>query len=813
MTASYATYLFSIKGNSKHISVTNLCAFESISIIFRVQIHFASTIEINDYEKLIGNESLLTILNDYDEYGDTDRYFQGIIRKLEYVGADGDYFLYEAEMVPKFWQLSLRKNCRIFQETTTQEIVKKLLEEGGIDSDHYRFALVNEKHNRGFCVQYNESDFDFISRLLEEEGIYYFFEHYKDKHVMVMCDDKTIHSPIKGDKSIVFNPGGMEGDEESIYSFTFSQRMKSGEYTHRNFFFKRTTLDLTAKESAPNKESFEVYEYPSLHTTQARGNELAKARSEELATMQKQGNGCSTSCRLIPGCTFTLVNHDSTVLNTDYLITSTVFSGEQPQSLEEGNGDGYLFDVEFTVIPASAQFRPARTREKPFVKGLQTATVVGPKGEEIHTDDYGRVRVQFHWDREGKRNDKSSCWIRVGQAWGGLSRGAQYIPRIGDEVLVDFLEGDPDRPIITGSLYNSDNMPINSLKKSITQSGFRTKTHKGKGFHELRFDDAKGKEEIYLQSEKDWNVLVKNRKGQTVGGDSGTVIAKNCDLSVGGDSYTIVTGKSTEIAKEIIIGTSDKITIVTGGSSIVISPAGVEINGAIVKVNCGGGAPMPQKRPVSGCTGKGGSSGGGGGKSAGGASSPTPASGKPSSSAPSTTPAQTPETKEITDPTASSAIEKPLDTFKGTVPSGGWAELDSAGSVPEYDGWTLGPVSQGASGLGDLVSSGSSSPLLKGAGLPGAGALVSSATSSLPGDLKNRVSQVASVIQNPASLKDIAVNEGRNRLNRELNNAKGNLLEKTGIVEAQNEANRELNTLRDILKSPRIKQEDLLKKF
>jgi type VI secretion system secreted protein VgrG len=785
-----------------------------MSIIFRVQIHFATTIEINDYDKLIGSESLLTILNDYDEYGDTDRYFHGIIRKLEYVGADGDYFLYEAEMVPKFWQLSLRKNCRIFQETTTQEIVKKLLEEGGIDSEHYRFALINEKRDRGFCVQYNESNFDFISRLLEEEGIYYFFEHYKDKHVMVMCDDKTMHSPIQGDKSIVFNPGGMEGDEESIYSFTFSQRMRSGEYTHRNFFFKRTTLDLTAKESAPNKESFEVYEYPSLHTTQERGNELAKARSEELAAMQKQGNGCSTSCRLIPGYTFTLFGHDSKVLNTDYLITSTVFSGEQPQSLEEGNGDGFLFDVEFTVIPASAQFRPARTREKPFVKGLQTATVVGPEGAEINTDEYGRVRVQFHWDREGKRDDRSSCWIRVGQAWGGLSRGAQYIPRIGDEVLVDFLEGDPDRPIITGSVYNSDNMPINSLKKSITQSGFRTKTHKGKGFHELRFDDAKGKEEIYLQSEKDWNINIKNRKGQTVGGDSGTVIAKNCDQSVGGDSYTIVTGKSTEIAKEIIIGTSDKITIVSGGSSIVISPAGVEINGAIVKVNCGGGASMPAKRPVTGNTGKGGSSGGGGGKSAGGgASSPTPASGKPSAAAPSTTPAQTPETKAITNSAAPPGTEKPLDTFKGTVPSGGWKELDSAGSVPEYDGWTLGPVSQGASGLGDLVSSGSSSPLLKGAGLPGAGDLVSSATSSLPGDLKNRVSQVASVLQNPASLKDTAVNEGKNRLNRELNNAKDNLLEKTGIGEAQNEANQELNKLRDLLKSPRIKQEDLLKKF
>jgi hypothetical protein len=236
----------------------------------------------------------------------------------------------------------------------------------------------------------------------------------------------------------------------------------------------------------------------------------------------------------------------------------------------------------------------------------------------------------------------------------------------------------------------------------------------------------------------------------------------------------------------------------------------------MIYVKDGSFAPLPKVQPVSGALAGGATASGrsGGGKSAGGDASSTPLStGKPSSATASAPPAQAPEAKAITDSAAPPDTEKPLDTFKGTVPSGGWTELDTAGSVPEYDGWTLGPVSQGTSGLGDLVSSGSTSPLLKGAVLPGTGDLVSSATSSLPGDLKNRVSQAASVIQNPASLKDAAVNEGRNRLNQEINKAKGKLLEKTGIVDAQNEANQELNKLRDLLKSPRIKKEDLIKKF
>jgi type VI secretion system secreted protein VgrG len=740
--------------------VVHFSANEWISFPYSVEVGCCTLTEIKKVDDILGKNALLTVINNDKISGGNDRYFHGVIRRFEYTGRNGQYYLYGAEVVPSFQQLCLRKNFRIFQDMQTQIIIHKILEEWGIASDYHRFALVNQNRMRGTCVQYGETDFDFITRLMEEEGIFYFFEHYKDKHVLVMSDNTAVHLPIKGKPSITVNSNdGLVLEKESINSFSLSVRQRPGVYTHRNFTFKNPPLNLTAQNTGTNPARFEIYEYPALHVEPDRGERLAEARLEQLTALQKQGHGRSSSCRLTPGYKFTLTNHEANSLNDEYLIIEVTHSGSQPQCLEEKAGGGFSYDNTFTVIPAKTTFRPQSPGEKPTVKGVQTAIVVGPKGEEIHTDDYGRVRVQFHWDREGKRDERSSCWIRCGQSWGGLTRGSQFIPRIGDEVLVDFIDGDPDRPLIVGSVYNSDNMPINSLKKSITQSGFRTKTHKGSGFHELRFDDAKGKEEIYLQSEKDWNILIKNRKGQTIGGDCGAVVEKNCDLSVGGDSYTIIKGKSTEMAKEIIVGADDKLTIVSGASSIVITPGSIEINSPIVKVNCGGGALMPPKQPVSGCTGK----GGGGGKSAGGgASLPPPASGKPSSATASAPPAaQAPETKAKTDSAAPPDTEKPLDTFKGTVPSGGWTEIDSPVRVPEYDGWTLGPVSESTSALGDFVSSGSSSPLLKGAGLPGAGDLISSATSSLPGDLKNRVSQIASVVQNPASIKDAAVNEGQ----------------------------------------------------
>jgi type VI secretion system secreted protein VgrG len=563
--SSSASFLFKISGSTADMPVVSFSAVEWISLSFALSVTVATVDEIISFDEIIGKESLLTIVNSDLLSGIGDRYFHGLISRFEHIGMSGRKFLYEAEVVPTIFLLSLRRNCRIFQETTTQDIVKSLLEEAGITSNRFRFALVNTDRKRGFCVQYQETDLEFVSRLIEEEGIYYFFEHYMEKHVLVFSDNLSVHVPIHGAPSITCNSGGgLIAEKESVSHFSFSQRQTSEAFAHSNFSFKKPGLDLTIEKTDSKKPQYEVYEYAALHTTQARGDALANVRREQLVALQKQGQGQSSSSRLTPGYKVTLTDHHSKSLNAEYLIIDVSHTGSQPQTLEENSSGSASYDNQFTVIPAKTQYRPTIKTVKPTVKGLQTAIVVGPRGEEIHTDEHGRVKVQFHWDRLGKNDDKSSCWLRVSQTWGGGAWGSQFIPRIGEEVLVDFLEGNPDRPIITGSVYNGDNLPINSLNKSITQSGIRTKTHKGEGFHELRFDDANGSEEIYLQSQKDWNILIKNDKGQSVGHDEALKVGNNRLKIVGVDQMEQVGRNQTEI-----IGANQSISIGSNKSETV----------------------------------------------------------------------------------------------------------------------------------------------------------------------------------------------------------------------------------------------------
>ncbi len=581
--SSKASFLFKVSGSMTEMPVVNFSASEWISLPYSMCVGIATSSEIKSFDDIIGNESVLTIINSDFFSAGGDRYFHGVVRRFEHTGVSGRKFLYEVDIIPTLYLLSLRKNCRIFQKTTTQDIVKMLLEEAGITSDRYRFALENTDRKRGFCVQYQESDLDFINRLMEEEGIYYFFEHYIDKHVLVISDNLAVHVPIKGIPLITCNSGGgLVAEKESISNFTFSQRQTPEAFAHSNFNFKKPGLDLTTKKAESKEPQYEVYEYSALHTTQARGDSLAKVRMEQLVALQKQGHGQSSSCRLTPGYKFTLTDHNSESLNTEYLLVDVSHAGSQPQTLEEHSSGSTSYSNQFTVIPAKTQFRPTVKTIKPVVKGLQTAIVVGPKDEEIHTDEHGRVKVQFHWDRLGKNDEKSSCWLRVAQAWGGGAWGAQFIPRIGDEVLVDFLEGNPDRPIITGSVYNGDNLPINSLKKSKTQSGFRTKTHKGEGFNELRFDDATGAQEVYIHGEKDFKVAIKNNETKTVGNMLVNQVGKTATITAGEQLQLICGGAS------IVLDKSGKIVI--HGTEVFVSGNTLHLDGKPIQLNMGGAA-------------------------------------------------------------------------------------------------------------------------------------------------------------------------------------------------------------------------------
>jgi type VI secretion system secreted protein VgrG len=577
-----APFLFEITGPSNEMSVVSFYASEWISLPFSLSVAIATATEIKSFDDIVGYESLLSIANNDPLSGGSYRYFHGVVRRFEHTGLNGRRFLYEADIVPALYLLSLRKNCRIFQNKTTLEIVKTLLEEAGITANRYRFALASTYRKRGFCVQYQESDLDFVSRLMEEEGIYYFFEHYIDKHVLVLCDNQAVHVPINGVPSITCNSGGgLVAEEDNISHFSFSQRLTPDAFAHSNFNFKKPDLDLTATKNISKQPQFEVYEYAAPHTSHAHGDALAKVRMEQLVSLQKQGHGNSSSCRLTPGYKVALTDHDSQVLNAEYLIIDVSHAGSQHQTLEENSSGSSSYNNQFTVIPAKTQFRPNIKSIKPAVKGLQTAIVVGPKGEEIHTDEYGRVKVQFHWDRLGENDDNSSCWLRVAQTWGGGAWGAQFIPRIGDEVLVDFLEGDPDRPIVTGCVYNSDNPPLFNLGKSITQSGFRTKTHRGEGFNELRFDDKAGGEEVYIHAERDFNIAVKGNETKTIVNSLVNQVGKTATISAG-EQLRLVCGNAS-----IVLDQSGKITI--QGSEVFITGIGtLHLDGKLIQLNMGG---------------------------------------------------------------------------------------------------------------------------------------------------------------------------------------------------------------------------------
>ena len=592
--ASMETFLFKVTGSPAELAVVSFNANEWMSLPFSLSVVLASSWEITSFHSIIGQEALLTILNNDFLSGGQNRYFHGLIRRFEHTGMSGRKYLYEAEVVPAVFRLSLRKNSRIFQSMQTQDIVSQLLEESGMTSDRYRFVLQDEKRMRGFCVQYQENDLEFISRLLEEEGIFYFFEHQVDKHVIVFADTSTVHVPVNGNPSIGFNPGGgMVAKTESVHSFTFSQRLVPEAFTHKNFNFKKPSLDLSVKKVAGQQPNLEVYEYPALHVTEERGNALANARLEQLTAMQKQGHGQSSSCRVTPGYNFTLMNHESNSLNIEYLLIDVSHSGFQPQCLEETSQESFSYENSFTVIPAHTTYRPSVTRQKPVVKGVQSAIVVGPEGEEIYTDEYGRIKVQFHWDREGQRNEKSSCWLRIGQPWSGNGWGMITIPRIGDEVLVDFIDGDPDRPIITGSVNNAQSPALFPLPANKTQSGIRTRSYPNGGsdnFHELRFEDRKGSEEIYLQSEKDWNILVKNDKGQTVGRDESLTVGNNRTKIVGVDQMVQVGANHTESIganKSISVG-SNKTETVNINSAETVGLAKELTVGGLYQVSVGG---------------------------------------------------------------------------------------------------------------------------------------------------------------------------------------------------------------------------------
>lgn len=564
-------------------------AREELGRLFKYEVDLLSAKDDIDPTKLLGKPMTVSVgMPD----NTTARYFNGIVTNFLYRGRAEGLSAYQAVLRPWLWLLTRNSDCRIFQEMTAPEIFENVCKETHQFSD-YQLNLKSSYRTREYCVQYRESDFAFVSRLLEEEGIYYHFEHTEDKHTLVLVDANSSLPDVEGEKKIPYRPPGeAQVNLEHISVWNIRHEVQTGAYVLDDYDFTKPRVDLKASSNISREHShaeFEAYDYPGLHTETADGESLARIRIEELQCQHKRFNGLADHRRMTSGRLFAVdpcdidgKKYPPETEGKEYAVVSVdivVDSAEIEQLREDAEN---VFEASFVAIDKDTPFRPARTTPKPFVRGPQTAVVVGKQGEDIWTDKYARVKLQFHWDREGESDENSSCWVRVSQAWAGKNWGGIQIPRIGQEVVVDFLEGDPDRPLVTGRVYNDGQMPPYDLPDNQTQSGVKSRSSKDgepDNFNELRFEDKKGEEKVYFHAEKDFERVVENDDIVKIGlekkspGSQTIEIHKDrsATIKTGNDTTKVSAGESTTEAAQ-------KITLKVGASSITIEPAKITLD-------------------------------------------------------------------------------------------------------------------------------------------------------------------------------------------------------------------------------------------
>jgi type VI secretion system secreted protein VgrG len=501
---------------------------------------------------------------------ESTREFSGHITEFSLIGGSGQSVMYRAVLSPWLQLLAYRSNCRIFQRQSVPDVVKQVFRDHGFSDFEER--LTDTYRTWEYLVQYRESDFAFVSRILEQEGIYYYVKHSGGVHVVVLCDSHSAHEPLPGYEKIpFFPPGERQRERDHIDAWRLTQRIKPGSVAGTDFDFTRPRSSLLAQRTEPAEvagASYEDFDYPGEYLKSDEGEKEVRVRLEahhaEREVVQAGGNAAGISV----GASFTLADFPRADQNKEYLVVSASYQIEVNADESGIAAGGAVFRCEFTAIDAARAYRPARSTPKPLVEGPQTAIVVGPSGEEIFTDEYGRVKVKFHWDRLSTGDENSSCWVRVAQLWAGTNFGGIHIPRIGQEVIVDFLEGDPDRPIITGRVYNFDNQVPYELPANQTQSGIKSQSSKGgatSNFNELRFEDKLGSEHVYLQAEKDLIILVKNDEQREVGANRSAEIGVDDSESVGGSqSVSIGANQSIEVSvARSISAASESITVGT----------------------------------------------------------------------------------------------------------------------------------------------------------------------------------------------------------------------------------------------------------
>ncbi len=504
---------------------SNLVANEGLSQVADFQIECLSAETSIDLDGILGKlVSLRASIPD-----EKDRFFTGYVIGISHVSTQDRYQAYRLQVRPWLWFLTRTTDCKIFQSKTVPDIIKEVFADHKIAE--VRDALTGSYKTWDYCVQYRESDYNFVCRLMEQEGIYYFFEYKKDKNVLVLADAYSAHSPIDGSADIEFveNAGAQE-ESDYISDWSYQRQVQPGKMVLTDFDFTKPSVKLEGTAAVPREHGegkHEIFDHPGdFEYKVSDGKHYAQVRVDELQAQFELAQGRTNVRRLAAAHLFTLKGHARKDQNREYLIVDTHIS-VRAEGFESGGSTGSEFQCSFSALNTRQDFRPRRATPKPFVQGPQTAIVVGPSGDEIYTDQYGRVKVQFHWDRYGKKDEHSSCWVRVSHPWAGKNWGFVAIPRIGQEVVVDFLEGDPDRPIITGRVYNAEQMPPYDLPANMTQTGVKTRSSKGgtsDNFNEIRFEDKKGSEQLLIHAEKNQDIEVEKDETHWVGNDRSKTI-------------------------------------------------------------------------------------------------------------------------------------------------------------------------------------------------------------------------------------------------------------------------------------------------
>ena len=496
----------------------SMTASAGLSLLGEMQLGLISEKADLKPEDLLGKPVTVTVeLRD-----EAKRHFHGYVTRFGLGAHRGRYHGYQAVVRPWLWFLTRTADCRIFQELSVPDIVKKVFEDHGIAD--FEFKLFRSYRKWTYCVQYRESDYNFVARLLEHEGIYWYFKHTDSAHKLVLVDSQSAHDALPGYDSLPYfeNSADAPPDTEYISHWRFARGVKTGQVVTTSYDFERPSTSLEAerkKQRTYELSDYERFDFQGDYTQADDGTHWADNRIDELQSRFELLRGASNAQGLSCGHLLKMARHPREDQNAEYLITAEAIQAHQATA---ESGGGHDFSCDFSAIPSAQQYRAPRRTAKPFQQGPQTAVVVGPGGDEIYTDKYGRVKVQFHWDRYGKKDEKSGCWIRVSHPWAGKNYGAIHIPRIGQEVVVDFLEGDPDQPLITGRVYNAEQMPPWDLPANATQSGILTRSSKGGAYgtaNAIRFEDKKGAEQLWIHAEKNQDIEVENDETHWVGHD------------------------------------------------------------------------------------------------------------------------------------------------------------------------------------------------------------------------------------------------------------------------------------------------------